>query len=269
MKRFNTGYFYKLGWQVHQLFDIAVESKLSDSYWNLVEAKDILDVLARDILVPAPLSKQAAAKLALAIQNIFPPEDQLPDNMDMRIGYPIIDVHQKLREFEPVLDAELGQIETYVLAPKGIFDTKLLVDFPEIMFSDEVRKWLSEQAVKDIQQAGRCLAFELSTAAGFHLARAVEETIRNYYKVVAQKPYDKEEKNLSRATWKNYVDALEKKGVDKKILNALDQMRELHRNPISHPDENLSIDEAMVLVGLAQSAIVAMATDSKRREPQT
>ena len=67
-------------------------------------------------------------------------------------------------------------------------------------------------------------------------------------------------------TWKKYTDALEKEGVDEKIINALDQMRTLHRNPISHPDENLSIDEAMVLVGLAQSAIVAMAADSKQRK---
>lgn len=59
------------------------------------------------------------------------------------------------------------------------------------------------------------------------------------------------------------------KGADKNVLNAIDQMRELHRNPISHPDVNLSIDEAMMLVGLAQSAIVAMAADSQRRESES
>ena len=237
MQRLNTGYFYQLGSQVHQLVEIAPESKWSDWYWKLVMARDSLDGFTKEYLIPAPLSKQAATELVIVINNVLPSDGPSPSDMDKEIGYAMFEIYQKLREFEPILAAELRQIETFVMAPKGIFDTKLLVDFAETMFSNEVREWLSEQAIKDIQQAGRCLAFELSTAAGFHLMRAVEDSIREYYKEVAQKPFNKDERSLSWKTWKKYTDALEKEGVDEKIINALDQMRTLHRNPISHPDE--------------------------------
>lgn len=62
---------------------------------------------------------------------------------------------------------------------------------------------------------------------------------------------------------------LKAEGSDKNVLHALDQMRELHRNPINHLDMNLTTDEAMMLVGLAQSAVVAMAADSQRRESES
>ena len=160
-------------------------------------ARDSLDGFTKEYLIPAPLSKQAATELVIVINNVLPSDGPSPSDMDKEIGYAMFEIYQKLREFEPILAAELRQIETFVMAPKGIFDTKLLVDFAETMFSNEVREWLSEQAIKDIQQAGRCLAFELSTAAGFHLMRAVEDSIREYYKEVAQKPFNKDERSLS------------------------------------------------------------------------
>lgn len=266
MQRLNTGYFYRLGWQVHPLIDIDVESKWSDWYLKLVWSRNVLEEFKYDPIIPAPLSKQAAANLVLAIDNALPSAGPSQSDMDDKVGDSVYDIFQRFREFEHVLAAELMQIETFVTAQKGIFDTKSLVDYAENMFSDEVRKWLSEQAVIDIRQAGRCLAFEIPTAAGFHLARAVEDSIRRYYEVVTQKPYDKGKQLHS---WGNYISALDAKGADKKVLSALDQMRELHRNPISHPDVNLSTDEAMILVGLVQSAIVAMVADCQRREPKS
>lgn len=263
MQRLNTGYFYRLGWQVHPLEEIVAESKWSDWYFKLAWARRILAEFINDSLVPARLSKQVAAYLLAAIDEALPSEEHLPSNMDAEIGYPAFGIYQRLQEFENVLQAELFQIETYVMAQKGIFDTKSLVENAENMFSDKVREWLSDLAVFDIRQAGRCLAFELPTAAGFHLARAVEDSIRRYYEVVASEPYNMEEQGRS---WGKYTSALKTKGADKNVINALDQMRELHRNPISHPDMKLSADEAMMLVGLAQSAIVAMAIDSQRRE---
>ena len=266
MQRLNTGYFYQLGWQVHPLVDITMESKWDDWFWKLVIARNALDAFTKESIIPAPLSKQAAINLVVVIENSLPSGGPSPNDMDKQIGHAVWDISRRLLEFESVLTAELMQIETFVTAQKGIYDTKRLVEDAENMFSDEVRKWLSEQAVIDICQAGRCLAFEIPTAAGFHLARAVEDSIRRYYAVVAKKPYDMEKQGHS---WAKYISALEAEGSDKNVLNALDQMRELHRNPISHPDVNLSIDEAMMLVGLAQSAIVAMAADSQRRESES
>ena len=262
MQRLNTGYFYQLGWQVHQLANVTMQSKRSDWYLMFATAKGVLDQFTSEAIIPAPLSKQAARNLLQAIDTVFPSQWSEAQSADELVGYHAFGMVERLREFEHVLAAELSQIETFVTAQKGIFDTKRLVEDAEFMFPEPVRPWLSEQAKIDIRQAGRCLAFELPTATGFHLARAVEDSIRKYYEIVAGESYDTKKHGRS---WAKYISALKSQGAENKVLNALDQMRELHRNPISHPDINLSTAEALMLVGLAQSAIVAMATDCEMR----
>ena len=264
MQRLNTAYFYEFGWRVHQLLEIKETSKRRDVLWGLYLIRNHLKIFVDNALIPAPLSKTAATNLIAAIDVTAPQKNPSPDYMEEGIGPPAWDINQKLSEFEHVLAAELQQISTFVTAQKGIFDTGRLVEDAEYMFSEEVRVWLSEQAIVDIRQAGRCLAFELSTAAGFHLARAVEDAIRKYYETIAGTPYDIINQGRS---WAKYISSLKSKGADDKVLSALDQMRDLHRNPISHPDINLETDDAMMLVGIAQSAIVAMAIDSQARNP--
>ena len=56
-----------------------------------------------------------------------------------------------------------------------------------------------------------------------------------------------------------YIEALEKEGtVDDKVLGVLRQIKNLHRNPIMHPEVSLDMDEALILTGIATSAITAM-----------
>ena len=262
MQRINTGYFYQIGWQVHQLSEIGVQSKRSLFAWKLLWARTALLRFTQDNLIPAPLSKSSALDLISSIDQAIPPGQLWSADTDAEIGIQAASISQRLQEFEHVINAELAHIETFVTSPKGIFDTKGLVEYADRMFSDAVRSWLSEQALTDIRQAGRCLAFELPTAAGFHLARAVEESIRKYYKLVSGKPYSQDNPGRS---WAKYISSLKSEGADEKVLNALDQMRDLHRNPISHPDVNLETEEAIMLMGLTQSAIVAMVTDCQRR----
>lgn len=262
MQRLNTDYFYKLGWKVHPLEEISPETTRFNTYLKLILARiSLVDFISQPI-VPAPLSKQAAGDLVAAIDVVMPVKEKLPENMDAAIGISVASLEERLRQFEAVLAAELQQLETFVTAQKGIFDTKSLVENAENIFSNKVRTWLSEQAVTDIRQAGRCLAFELSTAAGFHLARAVEDSIRKYYEEIAGEPYDLKKQHPN---WRDYIKALEEIGADAKVTNPLDQMRQQYRNPISHPDVNLETDDVMTLVGLVQSAIVAMATSSPEK----
>src|SRR5690606_18328994 len=104
------------------------------------------------------------------------------------------------------------------------------------MFSDDIKKHMSERSVEDIKAAGRCLAFELYTAVGFHLMRAIEDTMRAYYKFLTG-----ESKELSNRNWANYIRKIQEAGGDEKVLGVLDQIRDMHRNPISHPEVYLDI----------------------------
>src|ERR1700722_18334325 len=116
-------------------------------------------------------------------------------------------------------------------------------------------------AVTDVKAAGRCLAFDLPTSAGFHIARAVETVLLQYFSVL----------NIDRPDYKNlgrYIETLKDKGptkgIDEKVIAALDQFRDLYRNPIMHPDVNLSADEALILFANAQSAISAIIRDMEK-----
>lgn len=146
----------------------------------------------------------------------------------------------------------------YLVDQKGAYLTADLIERAEIIFSERVRKELSEAAIQDVRQAGKALVLELPTAAGFHMLRATESVIRAYYKAVVGK--------LPKSrNWGVYVKDLKAKGADAKVVGVIDQLRELHRNPLMHPEETLSEDEAIVIFGLAQSVIVAMVGDIVRR----
>jgi hypothetical protein len=45
---------------------------------------------------------------------------------------------------------------------------------------------------------------------------------------------------------------------DQKIKATLRQIKDLHRNELMHPENSLDLDEAIALLGIAQSAIAAM-----------
>jgi hypothetical protein len=103
-----------------------------------------------------------------------------------------------------------------------------------------------------LNQAGRCLAFGISTASGYHALRAVEKVLREYYESLVKKPADD-------IRMKQAIDELTKAGPDRKTMAALDQLRDLHRNPIDHPEEFLESAEALELFNAATVAISKMA----------
>ena len=67
--------------------------------------------------------------------------------------------------------------------------------------------------------------------------------------------------------WGVYIRNLRKCSADPKILSTLEQIKDLHRNPVIHPEVQIDIDEALSLVGIAESAISRMIADMKDRGP--
>jgi hypothetical protein len=107
-----------------------------------------------------------------------------------------------------------------------------------------------------------CLAFNLLSASGFHVARAVEACLESYYQLFSGKPGE------TLNGWKDYIIALQKIAAktptpcpSKKTLAELDQMREDYRNPIVHPRVVLSEGDARMLFANGESLIIAMAQE--------
>lgn len=159
-----------------------------------------------------------------------------------------------------VLDTDLGHQPVYCVFPKRAYDIQILTSDATQVFSGAVRAALTEEEEHNIKEAGRCLAFEVPTAAGFHLFRALDSVLQRYVRLVRG--------SLPRnRNWGQYIKSLEDSGIDRKITGVLFQIKEFHRNPIIHPEARLDVEEALSLVGVAESALSMMVADMDVRRP--
>lgn len=110
------------------------------------------------------------------------------------------------------------------------------------------------EALVDAREAAKALAYEVPTACGFHTFRVTESVLRRYYAQVTGGRAPPKVRNIGV-----YLNAMKqaKKG-DERILGALKQMIDLHRNPLIHPEVVLTTEEAIATLGMAASIITAM-----------
>jgi hypothetical protein len=167
--------------------------------------------------------------------------------------FDLFNLNQKLTAFKTVLEAEFQIAATYLVTPRRGYDINTLLSNAEVIFPNELVSKIPDVQF-DLREAGKCIAFDLGTAAGFHLLRSLETVICKYWDVVMEGAPLPENRNLGR-----YIHEMEqaRKG-DSKVLTALRQIKDHHRNSLMHPEETLTLDEAIALLGIVQSAIVAM-----------
>ena len=166
-------------------------------------------------------------------------------------------VKKTVSDFETVLANESADLEVFIVAAKGIYSTTSLIENAEesirCTLSHDSQFRVPDQVYKDFNQAGRCLAFEVPTASGFHSARAVEAIVKVYWAAVTQKSV------LLAPMMNNCIDEMKKRNENPRVLELLNHVRELHRNTIMHPETFLTMNEALRLFDIAKSAISAVA----------
>lgn len=163
-----------------------------------------------------------------------------------------------IQTFENVLRAELDNAAIYAVPRRGLYSTPALVNDAASAFPDELKIAIQAKAQEDFHAAGRCLAFNLSTAAGFHACRAVEGILEDYY-------HEFTGKTGTLHGWQDYIDALEAvigpPKPDQKTLRSLKQIKEFDRNPLAHPRETLTLLGARKLFAISEIAILSMAEE--------
>ncbi len=177
------------------------------------------------------------------------------------------DLTDKIVQFQTVLGADLGKAATYVVRQPGILAVDSLISGARVVFEGYADR-VPEIAKQDTDQAGRCIAFDVPTAAGFHIARATESVLLEYLKTFGQTVSKETQRN-----WGQYTKIMRdnKAGASEKVLTTIDQIRVLHRNPLLHPEVTLRMPEALSLWAICCSAIQAMVADMerKRAEPKS
>lgn len=202
-----------------------------------------------------PHSKAAARELLAALDwsvDIIRPgkEEEVVENIERMTS--------ALNSFNEILGAEVGSLHFYHVPQDGIYSVHELIKNADAVLSEQCRRIISQQAIDDLRQGGRCIVFDLPTAAGFHLMRALEMVLIQYYFVYVGKVPKEHDRS-----WGRYISELRSKdlGADLKTLDLMDHIRKHHRNPVVHPETNLDKDEALEILGIAPMAISSMVKD--------
>jgi predicted SAM-dependent methyltransferase len=256
VKRINTHAFYSLGNKLKVCAGVDEQTVYGDVWFQLDQARDALKAFLDSDLVSIKTCRESGSSLVAAITEAVPLDFTAASSQDKTVTLSWLaayHIRNRTTEFQTVLAAELNLLDTYVVSQKGAYSTSDLIDHAELLIPDSLRGMLPQQATVDIQQAGKCIAYDVPTGAAFHILRATESVIRAYYlHVLGILPKPK------MRNWGAYAKNLKAGGADPKITSYIDHLRELYRNPIFHPEDNLALEEAQMFLGACVSAICHM-----------
>jgi hypothetical protein len=250
MIKIDLSYFYRLSLSFSPLRQIPENEPTANSWVTLYIAQIALQRIYSDDTIKSALRSSNVPANAL-----FANLNQLTSRESSTTfdKYEKASLLQLLDAFEVVLQSDLAVADSFFVTDKAPFQTSTLIEFGETLFPPSVRV-KCPSAIVDLQSAGKCLAFELATASGFHAMRALEAVLRKYWEVVTGNIPHPKHRNIGV-----YLNGLERvRCGDPKIIAALRQIKDLHRNEINHPDANLSLEEAISLIGMARSVASAM-----------
>ncbi len=230
---------------------------------EMIWAREDLLRLVRSDDVNLPLCVPRAEGIIRQIDVFYPrlPESPQPgqstkmdvENKILTLGDANL-LKEDLQKFETVFLASLEAANVYSLAAMGNLSIDALISGAVTGYSNRVSSHLPAITREDINEAGRCLAFERATACGFHILRGVESVMEHYIiKAQGTIPAIK--------TWHEYIVAIDGCGGSDKIRNLLRSMKDHYRNPLMHPEDTLDIGQAIGLFSLSQTAIEAMITE--------
>ncbi len=231
--------------------EIVADEPINKSFISLIIAEQALTNITNTSVYSASVrvSRQLGDTLFEQINSITA-ENDLSRNLTQ---WERSKIHSQLSQFKTALFAELNVMPTYFVTPKGGFDTSILIEDGSRLFNHRLKDKVPFASF-DAAEVGKAIAFELATAAGFHLFRLLEAVLRRYWDVLSGGEAPPEPKTIGII-----AASLEQKSLgEPKVYETLRQINKLHRNPLIHPEVVLVQEEAMALLGIVNSAIGAM-----------
>jgi len=270
--RTNQYDFYKLGKRLEGVCSIDESKPIAEAWFRLIEAQSALSELLEGHPCPLTLSKKKATEAYDCIHRAFGKycfsengsgnkEFSAPNDSNVMPYWEWRQIKRVVGEFETVFAEEMREAATYRVPDRGIFSIPKLVDNADQTFAQMILDVLPEKTKLDWKAAGRCLAFNLSTASGFHVARAIEGALEIYYQKFC-------EKDGTLKSMHEYITQLEKLDreprPDKKVLAELSYFKTDWRNPLMHPRVVLNDIDSKMLFAKGEVIIMGIALDIHR-----
>jgi hypothetical protein len=268
MQELNLPFLCDLGAKLDGLIKQRTDGKIIDMWWAVLWLQQPLSSVLSELPLSVCAEKgneliQALNDWSAAAAEWSEVSDADPAEAERRLGglrSRFSDILTTATEFRTVLFAEMATLRAYVVLQKGIYATSGLVETAERTLPEPVIYGLPEAAIYELREGGKCLAFECATAAGFHVLRATELVLHEYY-LACCKPRSKRKLE----NWGAYLAQLRQcnNATVSQLVALLQQIKDLERNLIMHPERVLDPDEALCLFELAKSAIILMAEPPK------
>lgn len=259
MIRIDPYFFYQVGAAVRPLKGITAKTTRFHLMMMVWTAESWLETLVRQDVVRLKTCVPKARDLLQITRNldttISKEAEAEEDGWNKEIAHThVYTVTSAAEAFETLLSGEMQFADLYYVTKKGGFDTTELTENGIVVFPKDLISKFPE-AIQDAKEAARCIAFELPTAAAFHLHRINEMVLGRYYDAVTggkERP--------ERPTVRKYIDAMKGYQVgDSKIIGALSTLNNLHRNPVLHPEQRLdSVEDAIALLGQIHTTVTHM-----------
>jgi hypothetical protein len=204
--------------------------------------------------------KRAKKIIDLIKQDIFMGEDKVCETLS---ATHMEWIRNGVHAFEISLCDEIGNMPLFCCEDSKLGNLSIdkLLNGASNGYPERTRTKLTPECLAEIDEAGKCLAYERSTASGFHILRSVELAIRQYLLAIqgfVMPP-------LNRQNWGEYLDLLKGHGASREVTDHLYNIKDNYRNPLMHPQDTLDMDEAVSLFGVAQSMSEMLVVDMTTR----
>ena len=183
LNRVNGPFLYELGAKIRPLAAISYGTTVANSLITLYTAEGALVTLATNAsFLRLRTFWRGISELTEVVRSTREKiqESDATETLEWGVAF---EVSQAARTFEAVLLAELSVAALYMVAKKSAYDMTDLIENGQVAFPSDLTIKVPE-CIPDVRQATKCIAFELPTAAEYHLHRANEAVVHSYYDCV-------------------------------------------------------------------------------------
>jgi hypothetical protein len=160
-----------------------------------------------------------------------------------------------VRRFETILNKELNDLPVFCVAEKGNYSLPQLIKGASGGYAAHAQRLMDSFMKREIDAGGKCLAFSLPTASGFHTLRAVEIGIKGLLvAMTGSLP------KLSNRNWGEYILQLTNAKAPSDLVDLL-RILKTKRNPLMHPQDELEPEDAIGIFCICQNVIETITRD--------